>query len=140
MDEFGFITLTNPAGRIFDLQENAGAVTIQPQGSELVVSYLLTQSSSYVRALPLFAIAATGSFTISDAVTSASSNSWLTNTTTSNQGVQFRVTQLTPNTSYLIFRNNVLVSTMNSDAVGELSFSDVLPVGGYRYQVNQSAS
>lgn len=137
LDEFGFITLTNPTGRIFDLEENGDVVTILPQGSELLVSYLLTQSSSTARALPLFASAVTGSFSVSEAITGSSSNSWLTNTTISNQGVQFRVTQLTPNTSYGIFRDNVLVSTMISSAAGELSFSDVLPAGAYRYQVNQ---
>ena len=135
VDAQGVIVLTNPYGRILDPEENSGGVTIEPQGSTLIISYPLTTSTSNVTALPLFATTTTGLFTLKSPLTSPAMTSWTVNTTASSQPVQFRVAQLTANTSYRVFRNYLLLGVITSSVTGELSFSDLLAAGKFNYVV-----
>jgi parallel beta-helix repeat protein len=135
LDAFASITLTNPAGRIFKLAENGGEVSIGPQGSEMVVSYALTGSTSDVSALPLFAGATAGSFTVLEPATGVAASSWRVRAAAAGQGVQFRVAALAPGADYKVLRDGVLVAVLAADASGELSFSDSLPAGEFAYAV-----
>lgn len=135
IDASGVITLTNPSGRILDPEENNGEIMIDPQGSTLVIAYPLTQLTSNVSALPLFATTTAGAFTLSKPVTNPATTTWTTNITAASQPVQFRVAQLTATTSYSVFRNNVLIAVIASDASGELSFADLLGPGQFNYKV-----
>lgn len=135
IDAFGTIFLTNPFGRVLDPDEQRGETLIEPQGSSLKISYPLTTATSNVTALPLFATATAGSFTIENPLATPASTSWTAYIATPLQPVQFRVAQLTPNTSYNIFRNNTLVATLTSGPTGELSFAEILTPGKFNYVV-----
>lgn len=135
IDEFGVIVLTNPSGRIFQPEENGPGTVIEPPGSTLVISSPLISNTSNVSALPLFATTTAGAFTLSSPVTSPATTTWTVDTSLPSQPVQFRVAQLTANTSYSVFRNNLLVAVMVSDPAGELSFAESLVPGTFSYRV-----
>ena len=137
VDVSGVVVLTNPSGRIFQPEQNGAGTLIEPQGSTLVISSPLISNTSNVSALPLFASTAAGAFTLSSPVTHPAVTSWIASTTLPSQPVQFRVAQLTANTSYSVFRNNALVAVIVSDATGELSFADSLVPGTFSYQVKK---
>lgn len=137
IDEFGVIVLTNPSGRIFQPEENGPGTVIEPPGSTLVISSPLISNTSNVSALPLFATTTAGAFTLSSPVTSPAATTWTVDTTLPSQPVQFRVAQLTANTSYSVFRNSALIAVLVSGSTGELSFADSLVPGTFSYQVKK---
>jgi parallel beta-helix repeat protein len=137
IDPFGTIELTNSAGQVFDPEENAGSNAISAQGSRLLIDYALTGASSHVSALPLFATATTGTFSLSAPVCSAPESSWQVSAATTDQGAQFRLACLTANTPYGLLRDGVLLMTLTSDAVGTLVFADTFTAASHTYQVQR---
>jgi len=141
IDTFGTVRLTNPYGRILDPDENGGAATITPAGSEFIATTSIIQTSSYITAMPLYATATSGSYQVSGPVVDATTHSWYASTTLADQPVAFRLTGLLPSSGYSVFRDGVLVTQIQAGASGELSFSDqIQPSAKYLYEVNPNAA
>lgn len=135
VDAFSIIEITNPMGRVFDPDKHTGASVISPQGSLLTIDYGTTGASSKVSALPLYAAATSGSFTVDSPTCRALAAAWNVTAATSGQVATFRVACLAPATTFTIRRDAVPIASLTSSATGTLEFTDTFAAASHAYRV-----